>query len=505
MWTSDEGRTVSYWQDSSQGEVAGANAPPTEADVCVIGGGIAGLTTAYLLAQSGKSVVVLDDGPIAGGETARTTAHLTWALDDRVYRVEDWHGEKNARIAVESHAAAVNQIEKIVQDESIDCDFARVDGYLVDAENPDDDLEKEIDALHRLGFSSVEWVDEVPDIRFMGRALRFPNQGQFHILRYLRGVATAIEKMGGRICSHTRVTEWTGGDRPVVTTDTGSKVSADSIVLATNYPLQSKLFPVLSAYRTYVIALQIPKGEFQRKLVWDTADPYHYIRIQEQPDHDILIVGGEDHRTGQANEGLIRFERLLSWSRKHFSIKLDEPIDRWSGQVLETPDGLGLIGRFSGDEPHVYMITGDSGMGMTHGTLGAMLVADMVRGEANPWSEVYDPTRKTTFPISETVPEIVDSTLPYADWLKGGEVSSVGDIPPGDGAIIRDGLSKTAVYRDDEGVLYKRSAVCKHLGCVVRFNKLERTWDCPCHGSRYDTDGHVINGPANAPLDRLDE
>ena len=503
MWNSDEGRTVSFWQESSNSEVTGAVDVPAEADVCIIGGGIAGLTTAYLLSQAGQKVVVIDDGPVAGGETARTTAHLSWALDDRVYRIEDWHGEQNARIAVESHAAAVNQIEKIVGAESIACDFSRLDGYLVEAEESDDDLDKEIDALHRLGFTQVEMVEQVPGAKHLGRALRFPNQGQFHILKYLRGVARAIENSGGLICSHTRVTEWTGGDRPAAITDTGKKIAARSLVLATNYPLQSKLFPVLSAYRTYAIAIRITKGAFPRQLVWDTAEPYHYIRIQENADHDVLIVGGEDHRTGQANDGFVRFERLLSWSRKHFPIE-QEIVDRWSGQVLETPDGLGFIGRFSDDEPNVYMITGDSGMGMTHGTLGAMLVSDLVSGKSNQWSEVYDPTRKTTFPISETVPEIIDSTLPYADWLKGGEVSFVGDIPPGDGAIMRDGVSKIAVYRDDDGVIYKRSAVCKHLGCVVRFNKTEKTWDCPCHGSRYVIDGHVINGPANAPLDAAD-
>ena len=173
MWNSDEGRTVSFWQESSAREAAGAVEPPAEADVCIIGGGIAGLTTAYLLTKAGQKVVVVDDGPIAGGETSRTTAHLTWALDDRVYRIADWHGEQNARIAVESHAAAVNQIEKIVASESIDCDFSRLDGYLVEAEDADDDLDKEIEALHRLGFDQVTTTDQVPGAKHFGRALRF--------------------------------------------------------------------------------------------------------------------------------------------------------------------------------------------------------------------------------------------------------------------------------------------------------------------------------------------
>jgi glycine/D-amino acid oxidase-like deaminating enzyme/nitrite reductase/ring-hydroxylating ferredoxin subunit len=500
MWESDEGKTVSYWQESAPATVAAPNKAPDKADVCVIGGGIAGLTAAYLLAKAGKSVVVVDDGPIAGGETARTTAHLTSALDDRIYRVEEWHGERHARLAVESHAVAVNRIEKVVSDENIDCDFVRLDGFLVEAENGEDDLEKEREAAHRLGFTQIEWADTVPTMTGQARGLRFPNQGQFHILKYLTAVAAAIENAGGRLCSHTRATEWTGGDKPSVTTAEGQTISAASVVLATNYPLQSKLFPVLSAYRTYAIAARVPKQSVERMLLWDTADPYHYVRIQESDEHDVLIVGGEDHRTGQENDGAVRFERLWSWTRRYFSMA-DELIDKWSGQVLETPDGLGLIGRFSDNEPNVYMITGDSGMGMTHGTLGAMLVSDLILGKPNEWKDVYDPSRKATFPPTEAIPEIIDSTKPYVDWLTGGDVSSIDEIGRGDGAILRDGMSKIAVYRDEKGVLYKRSAVCKHLGCIVRFNSAEQTWDCPCHGSRYGIDGHVVNGPANAPLD----
>jgi Rieske Fe-S protein len=238
-------------------------------------------------------------------------------------------------------------------------------------------------------------------------------------------------------------------------------------------------------------------------LLWDTADPYHYVRIQEEKDRDVLIVGGEDHRTGQEADGAVRFERLWHWTLRHFPIA-EDVVDKWSGQVLETPDGLGFLGRFSDDEPNVYMITGDTGMGMTHCTIGGMLVSDQILGNSNPWVDVYDPSRISTFSIKEAVPEIVDSTAPYADWLTGGDVSSVDEVGSGQGVILRDGLSKIAVYRDEEGKLHKLSAVCKHLGCIVRFNPDEKTWDCPCHGSRYGIDGHVINGPANAPLDGSD-
>jgi glycine/D-amino acid oxidase-like deaminating enzyme/nitrite reductase/ring-hydroxylating ferredoxin subunit len=502
MWQSDEGKTVSYWQETEESVKHSARIP-SETDVCVIGGGIAGLTTAYLLTRSGRNVTVVDDGPIAGGETARTTAHLTYAIDDRFYRIADWHGEDKARLAIESHAAAVDKIEEIVSQNNIDCDFSRLDGYLVEAEESDDDLEKEIEAAHRLGFPQIDWATDAPGSRTDARMLRFPNQGQFHILKYLSGVASAITNAGGTIAANTPVAEWKGGDAPTVVLSNGSEIRANNIVLATNYPLQSKLFPFLSAYRTYVIAARIPKGSVDRLLYWDTADPYHYVRIQEQPDHDVLIVGGEDHRTGQEFDGRVRFERLWSWTRRYFP-SAEEVIDRWSGQVLETPDGLGFIGRFSDDEPNVYMMTGDSGMGMTHCTLGAMLVSDLIQGRANPWADVYNPSRISTFSIKESVPEIIDSTIPYADWLRSGDVSSIDEIEPGKGAIIRDGLSKIAVYRDVNGVVHQRSAVCKHLGCIVRFNPDETTWDCPCHGSRYGVDGHVVNGPAMSPLDPAD-
>ncbi|HEV7701011.1 MAG TPA: FAD-dependent oxidoreductase, partial [Pyrinomonadaceae bacterium] len=454
------------------------------------------LTTAYLLARQGENVTVIDDGLIGGGETCRTTAHLSNAIDDRIYRIEQWHGEDKAKLAVESHGRAIEKIEEIVVAENIECGFRRLDGYLFEAdEGGEDDLEKEFEAARRCGLN-IEWVDG----RF-GRSLRFPQQGQFHVLKFLRGLADAIERRGGKLISNTRVTEWSGGDAPVVTTSSG-KIDAGRIVLATNYPLMSKMFAQLPAYRTYAIGVELTEA-IEPALFWDNADPYIYVRTFDEDDRQILIVGGEDHRTGQENDGQVRFERLLSWARKHFSVSGDIKFN-WSGQFMETHDGLAFVGQYSDDEPNVFLITGDSGMGMTHGTIGGILVSDLILGRANPWVDVYKPSRLATQSIKEAVPEIVSSTLPYKDWITPGDVDSVSDLKTGDGAVIRDGLKKIAVYRDDKGDLHKRSAVCTHLGCIVRFNSLEKTWDCPCHGSRFSTDGNPINGPAIVPLGEIE-
>lgn len=503
MWRSDEGKTVSYWEETAEKLQNGSLNESTEADACIIGGGIAGLTTAYLLAKAGKRVVVIDDGVIGGGETARTTAHLSNAIDDRIYRLEKWHGEQKARLAVESHTAAIDEIEKIVQAEKIDCDFARLDGFLIEAEDGEDDLREELEAAHRAGLTEVERVENAP-VKDFRTALRFPRQGQFHILKYLSGLARAVEENGGTLFSNTRAVDWTGGESPSVKTAAGYMIRARSIVLATNYPIMSKMFAKLPAYRTYVIGARIPKNAVEKCLIWDTADPYHYVRTQAETDHDVLIVGGEDHRTGQENDGAARFERLWQWTREKFPFA-EEVLYRWSGQVFETHDGLAFIGRFSASEPNVYLITGDSGMGMTHGTIGGMLVSDLILERENPWADVYEPSRILTQSITEAVPEIISSTVPYVEWLKGGDVSSEDEIKPGEGAIISDGLKKIAAYRDEDGKLHKRSAVCTHLGCIVQFNRLEKTWDCPCHGSRFGMDGHPINTPAFKALEKIEE
>jgi glycine/D-amino acid oxidase-like deaminating enzyme/nitrite reductase/ring-hydroxylating ferredoxin subunit len=477
------------------------------ADVCIAGAGIAGLSTAYLLAQEGKSVVVLEAGLVGSGETSRTTAHLSDALDDRYHELERLFGRDGAARARQSHAQAIDTIEQIVSQELIDCEFTRLDGYLfIPPGQKQDELDRELNAGRRAGIEDLERVDRAPLWLYdTGPCLRFPSQAQFHPLKYLNGLAEAITKLGGRIYTKTRVENVHGGSRPCVHTVKGHSVRADSIVVAANTPIHHNLtiHSRQAPYRTYVIGARIPWDAVPRALYWDTLDPYHYVRLKSartpanREGYDILIVGGEDHKQGEADDGEDRFKWIEDWTRKRFSI--EEVKYRWSGMVCEPADALAFLGT-DNVEPNVYIATGDSGHGITHGTIAGMLITDLIEGRRNGWRSIYNPCRVTPQAASEYLSENADVVSDLFEWITPGDVPSEENIPPRRGAVIRRGLGKLAVYRDEEGAYHECSAVCPHLGCIVSWNSTEQSWDCPCHGSRFDTKGKVLRGPATGNL-----
>jgi glycine/D-amino acid oxidase-like deaminating enzyme/nitrite reductase/ring-hydroxylating ferredoxin subunit len=507
---SKSGKTISLWMATARAPEHAALTEDTHANVCIVGAGIAGMTTAYLLAHEGRSVVVLDDGRIGGGMTERTTAHLSNAIDDRYFEIERLHGQGGAKLAAQSHTAAMDRIASIVVEEGIDSDFERLDGYLfVSPGDSKDVLEREVKAAHRAGLTDVEQVERAPiDFFDTGACLRFPRQAQFHPLKYLTGLSRAIERDGGRIFTGTHVTNMEGGANTRVETRNGYVVTADAIVIATNTPVNNivTIHTKQAPYTTYVIGARIPRGSVAKALYWDTADPYHYVRVQglsskDDDQYDILIVGGEDHKSGQEDEGSQRHAQLEAWARERFPM-IERIEYRWSGQVMESADGIAFIGRNPGDPRNVFIATGDSGMGMTHGTIAGILITDLIMGRECPWAPLYDPSRKTLRAFLKYAGENINVAAQYVEgYLTGGDVDSSEEIAQGEGAVIRRGIAKFAVYRDEQGTLHERSAACPHLGCIVRWNSLEKTWDCPCHGSRFDRYGQVINGPANSHLE----
>lgn len=501
-------RSVSLWM--TWGPVAEAPILNTneQADVAIVGAGIAGLSAAYELSRAGKTVVVIDRGPIGGGMSSRTTAHLASSLDDFYYKLIERRGLETAKRYYACQAAAIDRIEMIQREEGIDCDYARLDGYFFVA--PEDEemiLEHEIEACEKIGFTGVSWVDRAPVPGMdTGRALRFPNQGRFHPRKYMAGLVRCIIERGGRLYANTPVTEFHETDNGVILKAGNNRViQAGAAIIATNSPVNDRVavHTKQAPYRTYVIAGRVPAGSVPDALVWDTLEFYHYVRLQPMGDGtDMLIVGGEDHKSGEAHDMGERLARLEAWTREHYpQLQLVEY--RWSGQVMEPVDYLPYSGLNHGNK-HIYIHTGDSGQGMTNGVAGSLILRDLIFGHENNCTEVTDPQRISLTAAGEFLKENVDAATHWAEHLTGGEVGSVKDILPGHGAIIRDGLTKLAVFKDEGGTLHVRSATCTHAGCIVHWNEFERCWDCPCHGSHFAPDGSVLNGPALHPLAKED-
>jgi hypothetical protein len=504
-----DGASRSCWMD----QMPQVDAPPltgaADCDLVVVGSGIAGLSCAYEAARFGRMVIVIDRGRICGGMTARTTAHLVSEIDDFYSGLVRAHGEEQARLYHESQVAAVNRVEAICEEEGIDADFARVDGYLI-AARPEHqaDLDEEYEACRRLEVD-VEWTHTAPVPLPEGtRALRFPNQARFHPLKYCAGLIRAIEARGGRFHADTAyVSHREDQDGVMIECENGATIRAGAALFATNSPvndrvtIHTKQIPM----RTYAIAGRVPKGSAPDALVWDSLEAYHYCRIQPWDEtSDLLIVGGEDHQSGTANDMDDRFARLEAWTRDHYP-SFSSSDFRWSGQVLEPVDFLPFSGLNPGNL-RTYIHSGDSGMGMTNSVAGALNLIALLTGDKARFAELFDPGRKPVSGIAlkEFAAGQAEVVANLAEYATPGEVSSVDEIRPGEGAIVRRGLKRVAAYRDENGALTERSAVCTHIGCIVHWNGFEKCWDCPCHGSQFAVDGSVLNGPAVRALAEVD-
>jgi glycine/D-amino acid oxidase-like deaminating enzyme/nitrite reductase/ring-hydroxylating ferredoxin subunit len=503
---SESGKSISPWLASVAPLDLFRLQSDARADVCVVGAGIAGLSTAYELARAGRSVIVIDQARIGDGMTGRTTAHFTNAFDDRYARMIEVHGLQATQLLAESHTHAIERTAAIATAERMECELERIDGYLFAPSGGSTAvLEAELDAAEIAGVRGVELMERAPLGFDTGPALRFPDQLQLHPLKYLHGLARAILRMGGRIYTHTHADTIEGGPGARVQTEHGPQITASSIVVATNSPVNdlAVIHSKQSAWQTYAITVRMPCDLIQRALYWDTGDPYHYLRLgarhSDGVPHDLLIVGGEDHRTGQEDNTDERWTRLEAWVRVRFP-SAGAVVDRWSGEVLEPADGVAYIGRNPIDYDNVFVVTGDSGNGMTHGVIAGVLLRDLIDGKENPWTDLYDPARYSLRAAGTLLKENLIAARTYAAWLAPGEADRVEKIPRGHGAIVRRGLKMLAVYVDDEGHAHTCSAACPHMGAVVRWNHSEKSWDCPCHGSRFDALGKVIHGPAIADL-----
>jgi glycine/D-amino acid oxidase-like deaminating enzyme/nitrite reductase/ring-hydroxylating ferredoxin subunit len=501
--------TTPYWATSATFPPFAKHAEDAETDVVIVGAGVTGLTAAYLLAKAGKRVVVLERDRCAMTDTGHTTAHLTMVTDARLSELAKRFGHDHAQAVWDAGLAAIATIDEVVREHAIDAGFEWVDGYLHAPLNNDESeerkrLEEDATLAREMGFDA-EFVETVPLMNRPG--IRFADQARIHPRSYLAGVAKAFVALGGRIYEHSTADDFCDDPRAVKVA--GHTIRCEDIILATHNPLVglsglagATLFQTkLALYTSYVIAGRVPRGTVPDALWWDTGDPYNYLRVEPHRDFDVIVFGGEDHKTGQQDDTTACYQRLEE--RLKVIVPRVDVTHRWSGQVIETPDGLPYIGHTA---DHQHAATGYAGNGMTFGTLAGMMMSDAILDRTNPWRDLFDPSRKAiTRGVWDYLKENVD--YPYyliRDRFAGAEAKSLRAVKRGQGKVIERDGAKVAAYRDPSGAVTLRSATCTHMGCVVGWNTAERTWDCPCHGSRFKPSGDVIAGPAEAPLSEVE-
>ncbi|KXJ88366.1 FAD dependent oxidoreductase [Microdochium bolleyi] len=499
-----------------------------ETDVCVIGSGIAGVSIAYELVLRGREVVLVEAREVLSGETARTTGHLSSALDDEYPEIAKKHGEKGAMAAAESHSWAIERIGQIAAELGIECEYRRVPAYRVsqfergspdhtkDVQDIQDDVayarKVGIDAAYDEGLTIKGWQGKI-DQRGGGI---YRGQATFHPTKYVIGVLAWLKKQPN-FQSYTNSPVMSVEEKGIeilgigsksceVTTQSEKTIKCAFAVEATNVPLQKLSVIAQEEYlRTYAIAIRVPKGSVEDCLIYDSADPYKYVRITACDDKDdYLVVGGCDHAVGQ-EPTLGRFEELEAWTRERFP-QASTTDYSWSGQILEPVDYMAYIGRNQGNK-NIFIVTGDSGNGLTHGVIAGKLIADEITGEQNDWADLYSPKRVGS--MIKSAPKMIAHDLQinsqYKRFLKS-DISDIEDLVPGSGGVLNPKTSgPIAVYKDENGQVTKLSALCPHLKGVVCWNAVEKSWDCPVHGSRFGVEGTCVQGPAKMGLSPVED
>jgi glycine/D-amino acid oxidase-like deaminating enzyme/nitrite reductase/ring-hydroxylating ferredoxin subunit len=477
-------------------------------DVAVIGGGITGITAAYLLKAAGLTVALAERDRCARVDSGHTTAHLTMVTDLQLTELVQNFGADAARAVWDAGRVAIDQIESHIESEEIECGFRRVPGYLHEAiDGPGAsvaELQEVAKLASELGFPAV-FERSVP--HFARAGVRFEHQALFHPLMYLAALLRVIPGNGSHVFEQTVAEDVC--DNPLSLRCGDHTITCDYVVMATHTPLAGKTNAVsatvlqskLALYMSYAVGGKLPSGSVPHGLYWDTADPYYYLRVEPRPWDDYAIFGGQDHKTGQADDTRARFEALQATAER--LLPGFELTDRWSGQVIETNDGLPYIGETS---PRQFVATGFAGNGMTFGTIGAMMARDAVLGRANPWRDLLSVDR--THLRGGTWDYVTENKdyLYYIvrDRFASTQGASVRVLRRREGKILNVNGQRAAAYRDERGTVHVRSAICTHMGCEVKWNQAEATWDCPCHGSRFHADGSVLSGPAESPLEEVE-
>lgn len=474
-----------------------------QTEVAIVGGGITGVTAAYLLARSGKKVVLLEAGTISGGTTGDSTGNLYSMVDKRLHHIQSKWDEETAANVARSRGEAVDLVEELVNKYQIDCSFKRVPWYLFsETDQKDETIEKEIAAAAHYGLQ-VEELHDLPIPVKVSKAIKVEGQAQFNPAAFVRGLAENIDRANCRIFENSEVYHIQKEEELVLSTATGT-VTAQKVILATHspkgiYAVQTALYP----YREYAMAAKLNSGDFPDGIYWDTEADFHTsIRTYQSDGASYVLMLGGHHKVGQEDDYSRFYDKLEKNIKKYFDVSSINY--KWSAQHYKPADGLPYIGESVDD--NIYFATGFSTDGLTYGVLSAMIFDDLLNNRENKWAELYKAKRFT--PVKSAKDYIKENLNVAKQYLKNipGTASkeAYSEIKSGEGKVVDHGTEKWAVYRDQNGVVHCRSALCTHMDCVVDWNDAEKSWDCPCHGSRFEPTGEVIEGPAFSPLEPKD-
>lgn len=500
-----DAHTVSLWQDHAGGYNAINKADPEKTyDVIVAGGGITGITTAFLMQDAGKTCLLLEAANLGYGTSGGTTAHLNTLLDVPYDTIERNFGKEGARHVKEASAEAIQLIKYHIDRFDIQCGFEYADAYMFAQTEREEAALKDIAEATLMAGLDVSGAAKIPVPMAFRKAIKVTGQAKFSPLPYIQRLATAFEHIGGTILQQCRVTAVQDNDHILVITSQGS-FHCRQFVYATHIPPGVNLLHLRCVpYRSYVIAATLADNDYPEDLSYDMQQPFHYYRTQVVDGQPYLIAGGEDHQTGHEENTENCFRKLEAHLRESFQIA--DIRYRWSSQFYESADGLPYIGRLPGQVGEIYVATGFGGNGMVLGTAAGLLLKRLMLGHHNEYIKLFDPSRiKPVAGFSTFVPHNADVVKQLVSRLLPAEkLEQLAGLAPGEGKVVNYDGSKIALYKDEQGTLHAVDPICTHLGCEVHWNQAERSWDCPCHGARYSVDGEVLNTPTSRKLDPHD-
>jgi len=490
----------SFWMDSVPKTAYASLKEDLRVDVAIVGGGITGILSALLLGNYGLKVAILEGGHILQSTTGHTTAKITSQHGLIYNKIKSKIGTELARQYADANETAIRMIEKIAKENNIQCDFIPQSSYVYTM--LDEYIEKinlETEAASSLGIKA-SYLEDTPLPFIVKAAVRFDDQAQFHPLKFLLPLADKISHKGTQIFENTRIVNIEEGSGYELFTDKGKKITAEKVIIASHYPFYNKhgmYFARIYPERSYVLAIKA-KEKYPGGMYITAEEPGRSLRSQASETGELILVGGEHHKTGQSPNTQKHYEELIKFAGENFTVT-DIPY-RWSTQDCMTLDDIPYVGHFTSETPNLYVATGYGKWGMTNSMASAMLLRDLIINGDSPWKDVYSPSRKT---VSASAKNFIVQNLNVAEELIEGKVSPLpdeADIKPGEGKIIEKDGQRTGLYRDDKGILHIVDTTCPHMGCELNWNPAEKSWDCPCHGSRFTYKGDVIEGPAVKPL-----